>query len=449
MDTHPFHWNLIFWNMLLVIVLVLLNGFFVAAEFALVKVRQTRLTQLVNEGNKRARYALKVSKKLDAYLSATQLGITLASLGLGWVGEEAVSSLIVEPLLGRFGLDDPVLTHTISFAVAFSVITFLHIVLGELAPKSLAIQRSEPVSLWLSAPLMLFYKIFLPVIALLNGTANRLLRLIGVEPATELEVHTEDEIRILMNQSAKSGHIDKDEMTLFDNIFEFSERLAREVMLPRTDMDCLFVDDSWEDNMKLVMATKHTRYPVAVEDKDRIIGFAHIADLLTCEPNTEHKLESYIRPILTVPESMEVNQVLRLMQKRQSQLAIVVDEYGGTAGLLTIDDILEEIVGELHDEFDEMIRPSVEVKGHITSVEGRMLLEEVSDMLHVTLEDDEVDSIGGWLFKQLEGTPAKGRKVSVGGYTFEVAEVDRLRIVRVHIYRKEDQAAPEAAAPKS
>lgn len=449
MDTHPFHWNLIFWNMLLVIVLVLLNGFFVAAEFALVKVRQTRLTQLVNEGNKRARYALKVSKKLDAYLSATQLGITLASLGLGWVGEEAVSSLIVEPLLGRFGVDDPVLTHTISFAVAFSVITFLHIVLGELAPKSLAIQRSEPVSLWLSAPLMLFYKIFLPVIALLNGTANRLLRLIGVEPATELEVHTEDEIRILMNQSAKSGHIDKDEMTLFDNIFEFSERLAREVMLPRTDMDCLFVDDSWEDNMKLVMATKHTRYPVAVEDKDRIIGFAHIADLLTCEPNTEHKLESYIRPILTVPESMEVNQVLRLMQKRQSQLAIVVDEYGGTAGLLTIDDILEEIVGELHDEFDEMIRPSVEVKGHITSVEGRMLLEEVSDMLHVTLEDDEVDSIGGWLFKQLEGTPAKGRKVSVGGYTFEVAEVDRLRIVRVHIYRKEDQAAPEAAAPKS
>ncbi|MFK7695969.1 hemolysin family protein [Paenibacillus sp. HJGM_3] len=449
MDTHPFHWNLIFWNMLLVIVLVLLNGFFVAAEFALVKVRQTRLTQLVNEGNKRARYALKVSKKLDAYLSATQLGITLASLGLGWVGEEAVSSLIVEPLLGRFGVADPVLTHTISFAVAFSVITFLHIVLGELAPKSLAIQRSEPVSLWLSAPLMLFYKIFLPVIALLNGTANRLLRLIGVEPATELEVHTEDEIRILMNQSAKSGHIDKDEMTLFDNIFEFSERLAREVMLPRTDMDCLFVDDSWEDNMKLVMATKHTRYPVAVEDKDRIIGFAHIADLLTCEPNTEHKLESYIRPILTVPESMEVNQVLRLMQKRQSQLAIVVDEYGGTAGLLTIDDILEEIVGELHDEFDEMIRPSVEVKGHITSVEGRMLLEEVSDMLHVTLEDDEVDSIGGWLFKQLEGTPAKGRKVSVGGYTFEVAEVDRLRIVRVHIYRKEDQAAPEAAAPKS
>lgn len=448
MEEYVFLWDQIFWNILLIIVLVLLNGFFVAAEFALVKVRQTRLTQLVKEGNKKARYALKVSKKLDAYLSATQLGITLASLGLGWVGEAALSSLIVEPLLGRLGMVDPVLTHTISFTAAFAIITFLHIVLGELAPKSLAIQRAELTSLWLSAPLMLFYNIFLPVISVLNGAANRLLRLIGVAPATELEAaHTEDEIRILMNQSAKSGHIDKDEMVLFDNIFEFSERLAREVMLPRIDMDVLFTDHSWEENMKQVYATKHTRYPVAVQDKDRIIGFVHITDLLFADPNEEHKLETFIRPILTVPESMEVNHVLRLMQKRLSHLAIVIDEYGGTAGLLTTEEILEEIVGEIHDEFDD-IRPSVEVKGHITSVEGRVLLEEVSDMLHLTLEDDEVDSIGGWLFKQLEGTPAKGQKVSVGTYTFEVAEVDRLRVVRVHIYLNEELPAKGAAAPK-
>lgn len=448
MEDPIFHWNQIFWNMLLVLVLVLLNGFFVAAEFALVKVRQTRLTQLVNEGNKKARYALKVSKKLDAYLSATQLGITLASLGLGWVGEEALSSLIVEPLLGKFGIEDAVLTHTISFATAFAIITFLHIVLGELAPKSLAIQRSESTAIWLSAPLMVFYKIFMPVIVVLNGTANRLLRLIGVEPATEHDAaHTEEEIRILMNQSAKSGHIDKEEMVLFDNIFEFSERLAREVMLPRIDMDCLFTDHSWEENMKLVYATKHTRYPVAMQDKDRIMGFVHITDLLTADSNEEHRLETFLRPILTVPESMEVNHVLRLMQKRQSHLAIVIDEYGGTAGLLTTEEILEEIVGDLHDEFDE-IRPSVEVKGHITSVEGRVLLEEVSDMLHLTLEDDEVDSIGGWLFKQLEGMPAKGHKVSAGAYIFEVAEVDRLRIMRVHIYRKEDQASASSETSK-
>jgi CBS domain containing-hemolysin-like protein len=448
LEEHVFYWDQIFWNMLLVIVLVLLNGFFVAAEFALVKVRQTRLTQLVNEGNKKARYALKVSKKLDAYLSATQLGITLASLGLGWVGESALSSLIVEPLLGRLGVADPVLTHTISFAAAFAIITFLHIVLGELAPKSLAIQRAEITSLWLSAPLMLFYKIFLPVISVLNGAANRLLRLIGVQPAAEHEAaHTEDEIRILMNQSARSGHIDKEEMVLFDNIFEFSERMAREVMLPRIDMDVLYSDHSWEENMKQVYTTKHTRYPVAMQDKDRIIGFVHITDLLLADPNEGLNLETFIRPILTVPESMEVNHVLRLMQKRQSHLAIVIDEYGGTAGLLTTEEILEEIVGEIHDEFDD-IRPSVEVKGHITSVDGRVLLEDVSDLLHLTLEDDEVDSIGGWLFKQLEGTPAKGRKVSVGTYTFEVAEVDRLRILRVHIYSNEEIQAKGAAAPK-
>ncbi len=294
---------------------------------------------------------------------------------------------------------------------------------------------------------MWFYKIFLPVIVVLNGTANWLLRLIGIRPATEHDAaHTEEEIRILMNQSAKSGHIDKDEMVLFDNIFEFSERLAREVMLPRIDMDCLFSDLSWEDNLKLVYATKHTRYPVALQDKDRIVGFVHITDLLTVDPNVTHELDSFIRPILTVPESMEISHVLRLMQKRQSQLAIVIDEYGGTAGLLTSEEIIEEIVGELHDEFDEF-RPSVEVKGHITSVEGRVLLDEVSDMLHITLEDEEVDSIGGWLFKQLEGMPETGQKVSAGSYVFEVAEVDRLRIVRVHIYRKEDQSWAEAELP--
>jgi CBS domain containing-hemolysin-like protein len=251
-----------------------------------------------------------------------------------------------------------------------------------------------------------------------------------------------------MNQSAKSGHIDKEEMVLFDNIFEFSERLAREVMLPRIDMDCLFVDLSWEENLKLVYATKHTRYPVALQDKDRIVGFVHITDILTVKPDELHDLEKYIRPILTVPESMEISHVLRLMQKRQSQLAIVIDEYGGTAGLLTSEEIIEEIVGELRDEFDE-IRPSVEVKGHITSVEGRVLLDEVSDMLHITLEDHEVDSIGGWLFKQLEGMPQTGQKVSAGAYIFEVAEVDRLRVVRVHIYRREDESAIDVESSNS
>jgi len=428
-------WNLIFWNVVLVLFLVLLNGFFVASEFALVKVRQSRLTQLSNEGNVRAKYALKVNQRLDAYLSATQLGITLASLGLGWVGEPAIADLIIAPLLHGFGVTDETVIHSIAFVAAFCIITFLHIVLGELAPKSLAIQRSVGVSLWLSLPLLMFYRLFLPFIWLLNGAANRLLKLIGVEAAGEHEAaHTEEEIRILMDESAKSGIIDKDEMTLFDNVFEFADRVAREVMLPRTDMDCLFTNVSYADNMKLVYATKHTRYPVGVEDKDQIIGFVHITDLLTADPDEEHNLKEFLRPILSVPESMEISKVLKLMQRRKSQVAIVIDEYGGTAGMLTAETILEELVGELQDEFDDEL-PNVVIKGELTSVDGRMLIEDVNDLFGLDIEDDEVDSIGGWLFNHLEGTISKGQKVVHEGYVFEIAQTERLRVQRVHIYK--------------
>lgn len=423
-------------NLLLVLVLVLLNGIFVAAEFSLVKVRQSRLTQLVSEGNKMAGYALKVNKRLDSYLSATQFGITLASLGLGWVGEPAISELLVEPLMSQLGVTDQTLISTVSVVVGFSIITFLHIVLGELAPKSLAIQKTEGSALLLSAPLMFFYNLFFPFIWVLNASANALLRLVGVEPASEGEAaHSEEEIRILMNQSAKSGVIDKDEMKLMDNIFEFSDLLAREVMLPRTDMDVLYSNLSLEENMKIITETRHSRYPVALEDKDRIIGFIHITDLLFAPPEQQNDLLSLIRPILNVPESMEISHTLRFMQKNKAQLTLVVDEYGGTAGLLTAEDILEEIVGELHDEFEDE-RPSVERNGDYISVEGRMLIEDVNNLTGVVIEDHEVDSIGGWLFKELEGNPTKGKRVKVGDVVFEVEESTRLRITRINIHHE-------------
>jgi CBS domain containing-hemolysin-like protein len=426
-------------NLLFVFILVFLNGVFVAAEFSLVKMRQSRLTQLVSEGNRRAGFALKVNQRLDAYLSATQLGITLASLGLGWVGEPAVSELLIEPLMYSFGVKDQTVIRTVSVAVGFFVITFLHIVLGELAPKSLAIQKTEGTTLWLSAPLMYFYKLFMPAIWLLNTAANSMLRLIGVEPASEMDAaHSEEEIRILMNQSAKSGVIDKDEMKLMDNIFDFSDLLAREIMLPRTDMDCLYTNLSWEENMRIVAETKHSRYPVAREDKDQIIGFVHITDMLLPAPGRSRNLEDIVRPILNVPESMEISHVLRLMQKRHSQLTLVVDEYGGTAGLLTAEEILEEIVGDLHDEFEDE-RPEVEtLPNGVYSVDGRLLIEEVNDLTGTSIEDEEVDSIGGWLFKELEGAPLKGKKVQHDNVVFEVAEAARLRITRVNIYRIEE-----------
>lgn len=428
--------------MLLVIGLVALNGFFVAAEFAVVKVRQSRLQQLASEGNTKAKYALSVTKKLDAYLSATQLGITLASLGLGWIGEGAVSRLLIEPLLTLMNVSSPTLVHSISFIISFAIITFLHIVLGELAPKSFAISKSEAASMWVSVPLMVFYNVFKPVIWLLNSAANLFLRMFGIEPASESEgAHTEEEIRILMNQSAKSGIIDKDELALFDNVFEFSDRVAREVMRPRMDVECLLLNHTFEENLHIVYETKHTRYPVGEHDKDEIIGFVHITDLLTADPDVEQDLRSYIRPILSVPESIEISRLLKLMQRKHSQLAVVIDEYGGTAGILTMEDILEEIVGEIGDEFDMDERPMVETHDHTTSsFDGRYLIEDVNDLLGTEIEDDEVDSIGGWMFKKLEGVIEEGQQVQFGSHIFEIAETDRLRIVRVLIKKVEEQA---------
>lgn len=427
-------------NLLLVFLLVLLNGVFVAAEFSLVKMRQSRLTQLVSEGNRLAGIALKVNQKLDAYLSATQLGITLTSLGLGWIGEPAISDLLVAPIMHSIGFTDERLISTISVAVGFCIITFLHIVLGELAPKSIAIQRTEGTALILSAPLLWFYRIFLPVIWILNASANRILKLAGIQPASEAEAaHSEEEIRILMNESAKSGVIDENEMKLMDNLFDFSDLRAREIMLPRTDMDVLFTNLTLEENLQIVSETKHSRYPVATDNKDRIIGFVHITDLLLADPEKQRDLASLVRPIMDVSESTEISKVLRQMQAKHEQLALVIDEYGGTAGILTAEKILEEIVGDLYDEFEDE-RPEMEVYDEYFSVDGRMLIEEVNDLTGLMIEEHNVDSIGGWLFKELEGNPAVGKKTTFDGVVFEVEESTRFRVNRVMIHQKLDSS---------
>lgn len=439
-------------NLLLVLFLVVLNGFFVAAEFALVKVRQTRLTQLVNEGNKRAAFAQKVTQKLDAYLSACQVGITLASLGLGWVGEPAIAHMIVEPLLGSYQLPS-YLVSTISFGVAFAIITFLHIVLGELAPKSLAIQKAETTSLWVAAPLMLFYKLLYPAIWVLNGTANRLLKWVGLEPVSEHEAaHTEEEIRLLVNQSHQSGHIDQTELSLVEHVFDFSETLAREIMIPRIDMVCLYTTNTFEENLEIISTERHTRFPVAAEDKDNLIGFVHATDFyLSALQDETARLEDMLRPLLTVPESMEISHVLRLMQKKRSQMAIVIDEYGGTAGLLTMEDILEEIVGDIQDEFDTDERPELEKLENGLSVAGKMLLSELNDHLPFELVSEDVDTVGGWLYSQLEEDIAVGASVELEDHVFTVAQMDNHRVTRVTIKQlvrpqAEKQEEPEMSA---
>ena len=414
-----------------VLFLVFLNGFFVAAEFAIVKIRASRLETLIQEGNKRAKYAKVLTDHLDASLSVTQLGITLASLGLGWLGEPVVAYLL-HPLIESLGLSAEV-GHSIAFILAFSFITALHIVLGELTPKSLAIQKVEKVVLGIALPMLVFQRIMYPAVWVLNHVANWVLRQIGVEVATEEDAaHTEAEIRILMEESHKQGYIDKTELTFVDNVFDFSDRHVREIMIPRTDMVCLYLEDSFEENVDKALQEHLTRYPMCLEDKDNIIGFLHIKDLLrSLYAGKKPDLRTLVRQAPVVPETMPISNLLKLLQMRRSQLAIVVDEYGGTAGMVTIEDIIEEIVGEIQDEFDEE-RPVVEKRGETTySVDAKLLLGEVNDILEMNFDIENVDTIGGWLYAQVESPPRIGQKATFSGDEFFVEEVDNVRITRV------------------
>lgn len=420
-------------SVFLILFLVFLNGFFVAAEFAMVKVRGSRIDSLISEGNLRAKLASNVTHNLDAYLSACQLGITLASLGLGWVGEPAIARML-EPWLERLGMN-AIAIHSVAFIIAFSIITFLHIVLGELAPKTLAIRKSESITLYTAPPLTLFYKIMYPFIWFLNGTANRMLRRFGIEPASEHEsAHTEEEIRILMQESHASGLIDNTELTLVDNIFDFAETHAREIMIPRTEMNCLYANLSFEENKAIALKEMHTRYPVCDNDKDNIIGFVHIKDILKVSSTGLTNIRQITRPVTTVPESMQISQLLKLLQKKRTQIAILIDEYGGTSGLVTLEDIMEEIVGEIQDEFDEE-RPDLEKIDETTySINGLMLIEEVNGFFGLSIGTDDYDTIGGWIYSQIEIPPKKGQRVFCGDtHEFVIEETDHLRISRVRV----------------
>ncbi|GIO12419.1 membrane protein [Cohnella xylanilytica] len=424
-------------DLVLIMLLVFLNGFFVSVEFAMVKVRGTRIDTLVQEGNKRAKLASHLTGHLDAYLSACQLGITLASLGLGWIGEPTIAQAL-KPIFHGMGLAES-WVHPLSFVIGFSFITVLHIVLGELAPKTLAIRQSETVTLWAAGPLIVFRKIMSPFIWLLNGTANLILKMVGIQPADEISsAHTEEEIRILMKESHKNGLIDNTELTLVDNIFEFAETNAHEIMIPRTEMICLYANQSFEANKEIALKEMHTRYPVCENDKDNIIGFIHIRDLLQVPEDSVQDIRQLLRPLTTVPESMPISTLLKLMQKKKSQIAILIDEYGGTSGLVTLEDIMEEIVGEIQDEFDEE-RPDLEKKDDSTySINGMMLIEEVNSFFGLDIPTEDYDTIGGWMYSQIEIPPKRYQAVELEeGFRFVVEETDHLRISRIQVIRDE------------
>ena len=418
-------------DILLVAFLIFMNGFFVAAEFCCVKIRTSRLETLIAEGSSRAGYAKQLTEHLDYSLSVTQFGITLASLGLGWVGEPAIATLIL-PVTQMLGLPDEV-GHTIALAIAFTIITSLHIVLGELTPKSMAIANVEDIMLAIAFPMVLFGRVMRPFVWILNTVANAISRKFGYDVKGENEdAHTEEEIRLLMKESYRQGLINSTEADFVDNVFSFTELNAREIMIPRTDMICLYLDDTPAERIKTILEEQQTRYPVCYEDKDHIIGFIHVKDLLPPLMRGERlNLRRYIRKALIVPESMDGSILLRTMQEQGSQLAIVVDEYGGTAGMVTVEDIIEQIVGDIRDEFD-VERESVEWRGlDICSIDAKLLLEEVDDLLGVCIVDEDVDSIGGWLYDQLGEAPRVGQMAAHAGALLYVEEVEGIRITRV------------------
>lgn len=424
--------------MIAALFLVALNAFFVAAEFSLVKVRKTRLAELSESGSRQATVALDVTSKLDTYLSASQLGITLASLGLGWLGEPAIATLL-HPLFKNIVKWDLVLTHTVSMILAFLIITFLHIVLGELVPKSIAIQDAEGTALKTAGPLKAFYKIFYPVIRALNGLSNIVLKIWGIEPANEADLaHTEEELRMLVDASQRHGILDKMEGKLLDNVFEFSDRVVSEVMVPRQDMVCLYIQDSMEEVRKVVREFGHTRYPLCDDDKDNVIGLVHMRDLMSLGETPEIQTISQVkRDILIVPEGMPISHLVQKMRSQRTHIAVVVDEFGGTAGMVTIEDLMEELVGEIYDEFENSEQSEIiKLAEGEYLINGRVLLDDVSDLLRVVLEEETVSTIGGYVFNRLGRKPAKGDSVEFDGYSFIVVEVVGFRITRVKAIKK-------------
>lgn len=433
----------------MVAILIAFTGFFVAAEFAIVKVRSSRIDQLVAEGKRGALAAKKVTTNLDEYLSACQLGITVTAMGLGWLGEPTIEKLL-HPLFEKWNLN-PSISSVLTFGLAFMLMTYLHVVVGELAPKTMAIQKAEKVTLLFAAPLMMFYKVMYPFIWVLNGSARVITGLFGLKPASEHEVaHTEEELRLILSDSYESGEINQAEYKYVNNIFEFDNRIAKEIMVPRTEIVGFYLEDSVEEHMKVIQNERYTRYPIFGEDKDDIIGMVNVKDFfiryMTEDQKDLSSIRSYMRPIIEVMETTPIHDLLLQMQKKRIPMAVLYDEYGGTAGIVTLEDILEEIVGEIRDEYDEDEAPPIQhVNEQHIIVDGKVLISEVKDLFGLHIEEDDVDTIGGWIMMQNHEIE-EGQYVEAEGYEFKVLEKDAYQIKRVEIRKMEEEQEEEKAA---
>lgn len=424
-------------NLIVIAILIAFTAFFVSFEFAIVKIRSTRIDQLVAEGNKKAIAAKKIVSNLDEYLSACQLGITVTALGLGWLGEPTVEHLL-HPLFTQLNIPESA-AGILSFIIAFASVTFIHVVVGELAPKTIAINKAEAVTLIFAKPMILFYKLMYPFIKTLNGSARIIVGIFGLKPASEHEeAHSEEELQLIISESYKSGEINQSEYKYVNNIFEFDDRIAKEIMVPRTEIVAFDKSQTLEECLEIVKAENYTRYPVIDGEKDNIVGMLNMKEVLTdyiSGKNLDTSIEDYTRPVIQVIESIAIHDLLVKMQKERVHMAILMDEYGGTAGLVTVEDILEEIVGEIRDEFDEDEVPEInKISEHKTVVDGKVLIDEVNDLFGLDIHDEEMDTIGGWILSEKMDV-VEGDKINYGDYEFKVVEIDGYHIKSLEIVR--------------
>jgi CBS domain containing-hemolysin-like protein len=427
--------------------LVVLNAFFVACEFAIVKVRGSQLDALEDEGNVKATFAKHVRAHLDAYLSATQLGVTLASLALGWIGEEFLTR-ILQPAFAIVGVYSHTLVSTISITLAFIGITFLHIVFGELAPKYIAIGNPLSVSLALARPLGGFYILFKPAIWILNKSSNFFLnRLLRIKPVAGSELaHSEEELRLILDESEKSDEVSELGRDLLVNALDLRQRVVRDIMTPRGEVVFLDLEEDFEQNLKKAFESRHTRFPLCRGHLDNAVGLIHIKELMPMMRDPHPDLMRIKREITPVPEMMSLEKLLNLFLTKHAHLALVVDEYGGTVGMVTLENVLEEIVGDIQDEFDAEKAEFRKINENEFSVVGSLGLYELRDLAGLELESADVSTIGGYVTHLLGHLPKQGEHVQINDYVVTISQTDGRRVGQLHFRKENPRAAdsPEA-----
>ncbi|MBO5385957.1 HlyC/CorC family transporter [bacterium] len=430
-------------NWLIVFVLLLVNGFFVAAEFAIVKARRTKIEQLTKDGNVDAKLALRALEDMNYFIAAVQLGITIASIGIGWFGSPTVEKMLA-PVLANLPAGYGHLAHIITAVVAFFTVTLLHVVVGEQVPKCVALQYPEKISLYVAKPMDLFMTIARPFVWLLNVSCNIILKIFKVPTSSARVVHTLEDLDLMVDASFDEGVLNETEKDMIHNVFQFSDLTAREVMIPRTDMICVPNDMSFEDLNKLAAENQYTRYPVYDGDIDHITGLVHVKDLYSLALKDEVRtVQDLQRNIMLVPETMTMDNLVREFKKNKGQMAIVVDEFGGTSGIITLEDVMEEIFGDVQDEFDEEAEFDIkEIKPNHYLANGMMRLDELANFFDVPdekLEDDDVDTIAGLVVKELGRLAQLDDVVKYHEFTFTVKEIDGARITKLLIVREESQ----------